>query len=1166
MSNLARYFHRRSRKAGFALVVTLSLMILLTVIAVGLLSLSSISLRSSSQSNARQTAQANARMAMTLAIGQLQLYAGSDQRVSATADMASGAGGIAAADSAPPLNAITLDAKPNGLSAVQPGTRHWTGIWKNRDLADTNFSKLIYTKTASPELVGWLISGNEAQPNSVTPATPAHGLSASGNVADVKKTVILAGSKTAGNETADPRYHVSAPLVDIMGSGASASKRIGRYGWWVGDEGVKAKFNLVTPYGANDVATDVNSSSQRSGWEVVAGFDKYPLPGTAGNTSLSHVISLPQISLLAGIPKTSLSFHSATTESFGVLADCLQGGLKLDLTSYLRQTLPTTPPLKYPNGISAAKNIIPATVAPLIKGPKWEALKDFSEFAAKNVDGSGNLKVKGVAANSAGNVQAAIAPTVVDLRLLMGARLFASPSGSDNFQVHPCAKLAITVANPYSYPLTWDGLDIEITNSLPGNNIEMSRIWEAAGRPAFISKDGSEPALFLNAVFQIPSATLPPGAAVAYTNAGPVERVAASTSKVTVTMSAMTGNASSDQNFRNALILKHNSTNSVAGNSMLKLDVRESTVTTQIDVTMKPKGSTSILRKLERLELDNAEFTPTQRRFGSNTTDGKLLAKSYTDPVPLQLYRFQISQPGVDYGSLLPSSGDLGLRGSTLRTYADFNLQATRFRKPIIAYNPPPYFMALSNSSGDFQMTAPGGGTGPVFAKNLAISPVRWGRSESGSEKTILFSPLKAGDTLVSLAQLQHADLTADDIYASVAHQPGNAVGNSYASPFVTRDKILQQRTDYQITNYDRATPTPTNYYDLSYLLNASLWDTYFFSTVPATASTKPLNPKIIKIDESNDSPDLRSGEKASSLLLVNGAFNVNSTSKDAWKAFLAGCKHLKHPADTTNSTDALFPRSLGQKSPAESPPSGDAEDSFAGFRRLTDIQIDLLAEEITRQVRLRGPFVSVGQFVNRALVGLTVNKELGRSGALQTALDKSGINIKPDASQSVFADVAAPDDKLSMKVSADLTGSAASTFQPSDLWPSLSRDKNPGSVASILADKEMLTDAAYRPEQGFRSTGIPGWVTQADLLQVIGPSITARSDTFKIRSYGEALDAAGNVTAKAWCEAVVQRIPDYVDPSDAASERDTDLVPTNKTFGRKLKLVSFRWLSSNEI
>jgi Tfp pilus assembly protein PilX len=42
-----------AKKQGFALIITLSLMILLTVIAVGLLTLSSISLRSSNQSDRR---------------------------------------------------------------------------------------------------------------------------------------------------------------------------------------------------------------------------------------------------------------------------------------------------------------------------------------------------------------------------------------------------------------------------------------------------------------------------------------------------------------------------------------------------------------------------------------------------------------------------------------------------------------------------------------------------------------------------------------------------------------------------------------------------------------------------------------------------------------------------------------------------------------------------------------------------------------------------------------------------------------------------------------------------------------------------------------------------------------------------------------------------------
>lgn len=71
------------RSQGFALVVTLSLMILLTIIAVDSISLSAISLRSSANGEAQARATANARMAVIMAIGELQKEAGDDRRITA---------------------------------------------------------------------------------------------------------------------------------------------------------------------------------------------------------------------------------------------------------------------------------------------------------------------------------------------------------------------------------------------------------------------------------------------------------------------------------------------------------------------------------------------------------------------------------------------------------------------------------------------------------------------------------------------------------------------------------------------------------------------------------------------------------------------------------------------------------------------------------------------------------------------------------------------------------------------------------------------------------------------------------------------------------------------------------------------------------------------------
>jgi hypothetical protein len=86
---------------------------------------------------------------------------------------------------------------------------------------------------------------------------------------------------------------------------------------------------------------------------------------------------------------------------------------------------------------------------------------------------------------------------------------------------------------------------------------------------------------------------------------------------------------------------------------------------------------------------------------------------------------------------------------------------------------------------------------------------------------------------------------------------------------------------------------------------------------------------------------------------------------------------------------------------------------------------------------------------------------------------------------------------------------------------------------------------------------------------------MTARSDTFKIRAYGEVASMGGDVV-QAVCEATVQRVPEYVNTVDEpwVENHANPLFPSgalqlnsiNQSFGRRFKVISIRWLDQAEI
>ena len=73
-----KYPHSVLPSKGFTLVLTITLLALLTVIAMGVMSLGSVSLRAATSQEAAYIARANARLALQLAIGDLQKISGQD--------------------------------------------------------------------------------------------------------------------------------------------------------------------------------------------------------------------------------------------------------------------------------------------------------------------------------------------------------------------------------------------------------------------------------------------------------------------------------------------------------------------------------------------------------------------------------------------------------------------------------------------------------------------------------------------------------------------------------------------------------------------------------------------------------------------------------------------------------------------------------------------------------------------------------------------------------------------------------------------------------------------------------------------------------------------------------------------------------------------------------
>ena len=584
-----------------------------------------------------------------------------------------------------------------------------------------------------------------------------------------------------------------------------------------------------------------------------------------------------------------------------------------------------------------------------------------------------------------------------------------------------------------------------------------------------------------------------------------------------------------------------------------------------------------------------------------------------------------------------PNEGDLITVIDITAKPADF--QDAPF--PLVSHSNPFSPVQLASAGGrylDKGLPKERSGTTPSYQMTIRPGSIGWenvittgsqGRSArggsslgpSGSERAIMLEvPLVAP---TSLAQYAHANFGVRD------QQPMLSIGNSFATPFVPANKAIQ-------TNLAGWTE-----FDQSYLLNAALWDGHFLSgigprmrttgigavapTPPTVLNSNPAsdggpsptepnvslgvpqvvdeivagtaqlpNPRLttlpITLEASEKTSALQNHRKSAKALLNLGAFNVNSTSVEAWTCFLASTKGLQMPGATSlqpgADANARFPRLLSKHPSA--PAGGNALDdsNWNGFNNLTDAQIRALAQAIVAEnmdrfavqqrtehsvnpgPRLfRGlgqaatPYLSLAEFINRFL---TPDSWANRCGALQAAIFRADA-LNAGINDRLFGGAATPEESLKLRVD-------AATLQS----PLAGQFDFPENI-----ENRAKTSDTNRTHVAM---GAPGSLLQSDLLQALGPALATRSDTFTIRCYGEASTAAGD-TASAWVEVLVQRLPDFIDPTDppetgnaspassgASAPSVTDaslrprLEPVNQILGRRFKVISMRWLRFDEI
>ncbi len=1146
-------------EAGFALVITLSLMVLLTLLAVGLLTLSSVSLRSSAQSSDLAIARSNARMALLLALGELQKQTGPDTRITARADV--------------------LDEKNPPV----------TGVWKSWEGTDHELSGSSQGRPVSPgnyrtkkesRFLAWLVSG--------TPTTTTGSSTTLPNTVKGAAKAKLVGEHSvgAGADRSKLQIHLAPTLL-------AGTKQPGGFAWWVSGENQKAR--LPKPY---EVLPD-NSAR----WAVTAKSHAIPDPKPFRMEKLlddpapaAKAVTLKQSDLFttAGERLTSQDFfHDLSTSSVGLLTNVATGGWKKDF-SLLTENWSTAGTSRLPffrlkPGLDLLASL-PTTSDPVASKSifypwsayrggsadppiyrhgavaSWENLKDYLlAYRDKGMSltsaGKGSIPPASYAidGDTFGFLhRVRVLPVIARIQWVFSHTAGPAPGNPPAGSLEPRLLLTpvITMWNPYNVEMTFSGVPLVfiIPRPLPtALKYTVGGVANVNYNSLLSGNSNNSPALSTvgSLVYQINSAfTLKPGETRVFSP--PATPAAPGT-----TLELLPGYRSRGGHY---FALKDDAGNSLvaSGSATIKADAKFDTsyddrglgVGIYLDMITggarhlayrmiyTPAVANSIYKPITGLAASPAlsAIVSNPSPFLTTVFGARMASKTH-----LAAKGFVQSSPLVNYTAMggkdvveTTIARHYGGTGHPVNSPFDYSFEKVSAKDSL-----------LPNESD---------------TTNRGYIVTGFTKADGLSRCVIAELPTRP---LQSLGELQHWDLRYENPVPPFAF---NLIGNSDASPLLPANAVVNSADASLSVNLQ---------HDDSYCANHLLFDDWIFSTItrdPTTFGTSgrtlqktftdfvsgitPLNNRAYQALAGDTATAAASDANATTLyrnyaaksdswktiasrLEVEGMFNVNSTSVTAWRALLGHARNQKVPyikelgtswsVDTSSQTDYPVSRFsiAGDVEAREQGSSGAFPEAaeFAGYRKLDEKMLDALATEVVHQIRLRGPFLSLSEFVNRQLS----SGSPALAGTIQAALDE----IAKSATTNPYAVITSVISR-----------------------PSL-------AVPASAGDAEYRFPAAA---VGYSTYGLPGWTRQADVLRPLAPILTARDDTFTIRAYGDSRDAKGKIQATAVCEAVVRRTRDFLDPADLADITTLPTKSVNKTFGRRYDLVSFRWLAADEI